>query len=87
MTTTEVTPNHDSKQKRFKGSLAGTLVRTLLIFTFIPLAIIGAAYFRTRTLLQEQASTQYQRLLSTQIKTIDHEVTNKENQLQHLLEF
>ena len=39
-----------------------------------------------RTLLQEQASTQYQRLLTTQIKTIDHEVINKENQLQHLLE-
>ena len=87
MTTTQATPKHDSKQKRFKGSLAGTLVRTLLIFTFIPLALMaGAAYFRARTLLQEQAVTQSQNLLSTQLKIIDREITNKENQLEHLLE-
>jgi GAF domain-containing protein/HAMP domain-containing protein len=87
MTTTQATPTHDSKQKRFKGSLAGTLVRTLLIFTFIPLALMaGAAYFRARTLLQEQAVTQSQNLLATQIKIIDHEVSNKESQLERLVE-
>jgi GAF domain-containing protein/HAMP domain-containing protein len=87
MTTTQATPNHDTKQKRYKGSLAGTLVRTLLIFTFVPLALMaGAAYFRTRTLLQEQVVAQSQNLLSTQIKIIDQEVINKENQLEHLLE-
>jgi GAF domain-containing protein/HAMP domain-containing protein len=87
MTITQATPTHDSKQKRFKGSLAGTLVRTLLIFTFIPLALMaGAAYFRARTLLQEQAVTQSQNLLATQIKIIDHEVSNKESQLERLVE-
>ena len=87
MTATQATPNHDSKPKRFKGSLAGTLVRTLLIFTFIPLALMaGVAYFRTRTLLQQQAVTQSQNLLSAQINIIDHEVTNKEIQLEYLLE-
>ena len=87
MTTTQATPNHDSKQKRLKGSLAGTLVRTLLIFTFIPLALMaGVAYFRARALLQEQASTQSQSLLTTQIKIIDQEVANKETQLAHLLD-
>jgi GAF domain-containing protein/HAMP domain-containing protein len=87
MTTIQAKPTHDSKQKRFKGSLAGTLVRTLLIFTFIPLALMaGAAYFRARALLQEQATTQSQNLLSTQLKIIDQEITNKENQLEHLLE-
>jgi GAF domain-containing protein/HAMP domain-containing protein len=87
MTPNQAAPTHDSKQKRFKGSLAGTLVRTLLIFTFIPLALMaGASYFRTRTLLQEQAVTQSQNLLSTQLKIIDHEVTNKENHLERLFE-
>jgi GAF domain-containing protein len=85
--TTQATPKHDSKQKRFKGSLAGTLVRTLLIFTFIPLALMaGVAYFRARTLLQQQAVTQSQNLLSSQLNIIDSEVTNKETQLEHLLE-
>lgn len=87
MTTIRANPAHDTKQKRFKGSLAGTLVRTLLIVTFIPLALMaGAAYLRARTLLQEQAVAQSQNLLSTQLKIIDHEITNKENQLGHLLE-
>jgi len=87
MTTIQAKPAHDSKQKRFKGSLAGNLVRTLLIFTFIPLALMaGAAYFRARTLLQEQAISQSQNLLSTQLKVINNEITNKEKQLEHLLE-
>jgi hypothetical protein len=87
MTPNQAAPTHDSKPKRFKGSLAGTLVRTLLIFTFIPLALMaGASYFRARTLLQEQAVTQSQNLLSTQLKIIDHEVTNKENHLERLFE-
>src|SRR5512133_2015363 len=84
---TKAKPSHDTKRKRFKGSLAGTLVRTLLIFTFIPLALMaGAAYLRARTLLQEQAITQSQNLLSTQLKIIDREVTNKEEYLKHLLD-
>ncbi len=87
MTTTQATPNHDSKQKRFKGSLAGTLVRTLLIFTFIPLALMaGAAYLRAHTLLKEQAITQSQNLLAAQLKVVDREVANKETHLAHLLE-
>ena len=87
MITTQAKPKHDSKQKRFKGSLAGTLVRTLLIFTFIPLALMaGMAYFRARTLLQQQAVTQSQNLLSAQLNIIDREVADKETQLEHLLE-
>jgi GAF domain-containing protein len=85
--TTKAKPSHDTKRKRFKGSLAGTLVRTLLIFTFIPLALMaGAAYLRARALLQEQAVAQSQNLLSTQLKIIDREVTNKEEHLKHLLD-
>ena len=45
----------------------------------------GAAYLRTRALLQEQAATQSQNLLTTQLKIIDREVGNKETHLEHLL--
>lgn len=87
MTTSQTTPPLDSKHKRFKGSLAGTLVRTLLVFTFIPFALMaGAAYLRTRSLLREQAVSQFQNLLSTQVKVIDSDIKNKEQQLKHLLE-
>jgi GAF domain-containing protein/HAMP domain-containing protein len=87
MTTTQATPTYDSKQKRFKGSLAGTFIRTLLIITFIPLALMaGAAYLHARTLLQQQAVTQSQSLLSSQLKVIDREIINKESHLEHLFE-
>src|SRR6266542_2384755 len=87
MTTTQATPTHDSKQKRFKGSLAGTFIRTLLIITFIPLALMGgAAYFHARNLLQEQTVAQTQSLLSSQLKIINRDVTNKESHLALLLE-
>ncbi|MBI5951239.1 MAG: GAF domain-containing protein [Chloroflexi bacterium] len=86
MTTPQATSTHDINPRRFKGSLAGTLVRTLLIFTFIPLALMGgAAYLQARTLLQKQAVTQSQSLLSTQIKIIDREVTNNGAHLDNLL--
>jgi len=77
----------DPIQKRIKGSLAGTLVRTLLIFTFLPFAIMaGAAYLRARTLLREQAVTQYQSLLAAQVSVIESETLNKETQLQSMAE-
>lgn len=76
----------DTKEKRYKGSLTGTLVRTLLIFTFIPLAIMaGAAYFRARTLLRDQAITQSENLLSNQLKIVDGEINGKEEQLESYL--
>lgn len=82
MTTNQTTPAPDTTQKRFKGSLTGTLVRTLLIFTFIPLALMaGAAYFRARVLLRDQAVTQSQNLLTNQLKIIDREINNKESLL------
>lgn len=83
MATNQTTPALGTTQKRFKGSLTGTLVRTLLIFTFIPLALMaGAAYFRARTLLREQAVTQSENLLTNQLKIIDREINNKEDLLE-----
>ena len=46
----------------------------------------GAAYIQAHTLLQKQAVTQSQNLLSAQLKIIDREITNKEDHLKRLLE-
>lgn len=82
MTTNPAPPVLDTPQKKYKGSLTGTLVRTLLIFTFIPLALMaGAAYFRARTLLRDQAITQSENLLSNQLKIVDGEIKKKEAKL------
>ena len=58
-----------STQKRtdgYEGGLARTLVRTLLIFTLIPLAIMaGAAYLRARSLLRDQVVSQMQAQLKS----------------------
>ncbi|MBI5965400.1 MAG: GAF domain-containing protein [Chloroflexi bacterium] len=73
------TPVLNTQQKRFKGSLTSTLVRTLLIFSFIPLALMAVVgYFRARALLREQAVTQSQNLLTNQLKIIDREIINNE---------
>ncbi|MBL8051410.1 MAG: GAF domain-containing protein, partial [Anaerolineales bacterium] len=51
--TTSTSPA-DTREKIFEGSLANTLARTLLIFAFIPLALLaGLMYFRMRALLLE----------------------------------
>ncbi len=76
-------PIDGTRQKRYKGSLTGTLVRTLLIFTFIPLALMaGVAYFRARTLLREQAISQSENLLSNQLKIIDEQISIKQEMLE-----
>jgi GAF domain-containing protein/HAMP domain-containing protein len=86
MTNTSAPPVSNSTTKRFKGSLAGTLVRTLLIFTIIPLVLMaGAAYLRARSLLREQAIAQAESLLVNQLSVVEKELQNKESRLnQHL---
>lgn len=86
MSTTQATPFSDSDQRRFRGSLAANLVRTLLIFTFIPLAIMaGVAYLRTRTLLREQVVNQSQSLMNTQVATWERQIKTKEIRLDRLI--
>jgi len=79
-------PAPNTLHKKFKGSLTSTLVRTLLIFTFIPLVLMaGVAYFRARALLREQAITQSQNLLTNQLKIIDREIKNNESLIERQL--
>lgn len=71
---------------RFRGSLASTLVRTLLIFTFIPLALLaGAAYLRTRALLREQVIDQTRSLLNSQLVSVDRTLKTKQIRLERLV--
>lgn len=82
MTNTSV-PFTNSGENKFKGSLTSTLVRTLLIFAFIPLVVIaGATYLRARALLREQAITQSENLLVNQLKVIGEEIERKEASLE-----
>ncbi len=68
-----------------RNSLTGTLVRTLLIFTFIPLTLMaGAAYFRTRTLLREQVINQTNNQITAEMQEVSQEIKTKEIRLDRL---
>lgn len=71
---------------RYQTSLARSLVRTLMIFTFIPLTLMaGAAYLRSRTLLREQVVSQMQTQLTTQLSQVDLAIKTKEIRLDRLV--
>src|SRR5512134_489798 len=86
MSATQSPPKSEPAQRIFRGSLAANLVRWLLIFTFIPLAIMaGAAYLRARGLLREQVIEQSQSLMNTQIASWELEIKTKEIRLDRLI--
>jgi GAF domain-containing protein/HAMP domain-containing protein len=81
-------PALDSSDKNasYQGGLSRSLVRTLLIFTFIPLTIMaGAAFLRSRTLLREQVITQTQGLMTSQIQQMDLTVKTKNIRLDRMV--
>src|SRR5574341_698733 len=74
------------KTPRSRASLAGSLVRTLLVFTFIPLLLMaGAAYFRARALLRGQVVNQMQTQLTSQIDQANVIVKTKEIRLDRVV--
>ncbi|MBI3739500.1 MAG: GAF domain-containing protein, partial [Chloroflexi bacterium] len=74
------------KSPVYRTSLAGSLVRTLMIFTFIPMTLLaGAAYLRAHALLREQVLSQMQVQLTTQIHQADLAVKTKEIRLDRLV--
>jgi GAF domain-containing protein/HAMP domain-containing protein len=69
----------------FKGSLRVRLFLTLLLLAFIPLAAMGiAAYFRSSSLLREQAVTQMQTLLNGQMNTVALQLKTKAIRLERM---
>ena len=70
----------------YQGGLARTLVRTLLVFTFIPLALMGgAAYLRSRALLQSQVVAQMQVQIVDQVGDVDLSIKTKRIRLDRLV--
>jgi GAF domain-containing protein/HAMP domain-containing protein len=70
----------------YRGGLARTLVRTLLIFTFIPLALMGAAaYWRARTLLQDQVVQQMRAQIVDQVGDVNLAIKTKRIRLDRLV--
>lgn len=58
---------------------------TLVVFTFIPLALMaGAAYFRTRQLLREQVVTQMQNLVTTEMNAAQNAMKVKQIRLDRI---
>ena len=87
MTIPATSLKNDNQKGKIKGSLTVTLVRTLLIFTFIPLALMASvAYLRARGLLREQAIYQLENLISNQVSGVDQDILQKENLLREKLE-
>ncbi len=73
-------------EAHYRGGLARTLVGTLLVFTFIPLALMGgAAYLRTRTLLRDQVVGQMQAQISDQVGQVELAIKTKEIRLDRLV--
>src|SRR5512138_26265 len=80
--TQQPTPSTPSTPAGYEGGLARTLVRTLLIFTFIPLILMAsAAYIRARSLLREQVVSQMQAQLQDQVGRLNATVKTKEIRL------
>lgn len=82
------TPAEDARidTARYRGGLARSLVRTLLLFTFIPLLLMGgAAYLRARALLQDQVVGQMQSQITQQVGDVDLSVKTKEIRLDRLV--
>ncbi|HTP03231.1 MAG TPA: GAF domain-containing protein [Anaerolineales bacterium] len=78
-------PNAEYSTKGYEGGLARSLVRTLILFTFIPLVLMaGAAYLRSRALLREQVVGQMQTQLKDQLKRLDLTVKTKAIRLDRL---
>lgn len=77
---------HEKKTAKIKGSLTRSLVRTLLLFTLIPLALMaGGAYIRARGLLEQQSDRHLKSLLSNQAGLIEQHILYKHQLLQDQL--
>jgi HAMP domain-containing protein len=78
--------SHIFSNPKKQGSLASTITRTLLLFTFIPLTLMaGVAYYRARTLLQDQIVGQMQSLVTTQTGETRDTIKIRQIRLDHII--
>lgn len=70
----------------YQGGLARTLVRTLLLFTFVPLVLMAsAAYLRARSLIQQQVVSQTGSQMANQLGQMEQAAKIKDIRLEHLM--
>jgi GAF domain-containing protein/HAMP domain-containing protein len=73
-------------RKNQPGKLAGTILRALLVFSFIPLLMMAvAAYVRTRDLLQTQVATQMRDLVTTEMTSTRNALKVKQIRLDRIV--
>jgi hypothetical protein len=74
------------KRPPYRTSLARSLIRTLMIFTFIPfIAMAGVAYWRASTLFSDQITVQMQNQMTAQLNQLDLIIKAKQIRLDYLL--
>ncbi len=71
MSASSDSPSSTAGNIKFRASLRRTLIQTLVLLTLIPLIAMGlAAYLRSSSLLRQQAVSQMQTLISSQLKDV-----------------
>ena len=86
MTSLKTDPAETRRPSVHRTSLAGSLFRTLVIFTFIPLILMGgAAYLRSRALFGNQVSAQMQNQLTAELNQLDLTIKAKQIRLDRLV--
>ncbi len=72
-------PNTSHTTRIFKGSLARTIIILLLVFSLLPVILIGAVTeLRSRQILREQTEYQLNAAISTQKTEIEQEINQAE---------
>ena len=75
------------KEVKFKGSLTGTLVWTLLFFAILPLVFMsGVAYLRACAMMRELSQNQTQVVMTAQLNQSMQKVEEKEKRLTTLVQ-
>ena len=75
------------REVKFKGSLTGTLVWTLLIFTLLPLVVMGSVAFTlARAMMRELSLNQTQVVMTAQLDQSILKVEEKEKRLTALVQ-
>jgi GAF domain-containing protein/HAMP domain-containing protein len=68
------------------GRLARSIIRTLLLFTFIPLIVMaGLTYLRTQNMLRTQVVTQMQNLVTTDVNAAKNAIRVKQIRLDRVV--
>ena len=79
-------PNSNQTARIFKGSLARTIIVLLLVFSLLPVILIGAVTeLRSRQILREQAQYQLNAAVSTQKNEIEKNILLAETALDSII--